>query len=386
MTATLTKAKLASLVTCFISEEATVTDQRVEIYRTHNVPEMHGFRVLLEEAGYPPIIIGERLQGVIGDVPMLESTAMQLLVEKSHAEPARRLIDEMLERKKQSKRDEDRCLACGQLMTSSSRCAECGWSYDDGTTTADVPTVDEDKRAEPEQAMQMTVVVPEETPPSVQRDIALLKWDIAVVIALCVAPGLLNSFLIVLDPYTFAERQAHHFVSLAMNAACTSFVLIGYLLRSGWRCQEFGLTRPTLLDVIWGVGLAVICYYGFAYISWMLPFNEYSSGFRFPPARSTTDYVWMVIGHAANAFQEEVAVRGVLITLFLQVRLSRTWSVIAAAGCFASYHLYWGLVGVQDTFLIGLFFGVLFLKTRRVWPFVFGHWFYNVMLELQVGT
>jgi len=79
---------------------------------------------------------------------------------------------------------------------------------------------------------------------------------------------------------------------------------------------------------------------------------------------------------------EEVIVLGYLITRLQQLRWSPLWAVAAPALLRATYHLYQGWGGFAGNLLMGLFFGVLFLRWRRTWPFVLAH----VLLDVGAGV
>ncbi len=86
---------------------------------------------------------------------------------------------------------------------------------------------------------------------------------------------------------------------------------------------------------------------------------------------------WTVPMLVLNAVQagllEEVIVVGYLITRLEQLG----WTVVAAVGASAvlrgCYHLYQGWGGFAGNLMLGLFFGVVFVRTRRVWPLVVAH-------------
>jgi len=85
---------------------------------------------------------------------------------------------------------------------------------------------------------------------------------------------------------------------------------------------------------------------------------------------------------------EEVAFRGVILTLFL-TRYSRRWSIVIASGGFSILHLL-NLLGDRDpvwvfgqlgwAFLMGLFYGYLFVKTGSLLPPMLVHYLGNVFI------
>jgi membrane protease YdiL (CAAX protease family) len=94
---------------------------------------------------------------------------------------------------------------------------------------------------------------------------------------------------------------------------------------------------------------------------------------------------WTVPALFLNAISaglvEEVIVLGYLITRLQQLRWSPFWAVAAPALLRATYHLYQGWGGFAGNLLMGLFFGALFLRWRRTWPFVLAH----ILLDVGAG-
>ena len=70
---------------------------------------------------------------------------------------------------------------------------------------------------------------------------------------------------------------------------------------------------------------------------------------------------------------EEVIVVAYLITRLEQIGWPTAAAVGASALLRASYHLYQGWGGFAGNLLLGVFFGVVFVRTRRVWPLVIAH-------------
>lgn len=83
--------------------------------------------------------------------------------------------------------------------------------------------------------------------------------------------------------------------------------------------------------------------------------------------------------NAGNAaLLEEIIVLGYLVTRLQQLRWSPVAAVTGAALLRGSYHLYQGWGGFAGNLLMGLFFGFLFLRWRRTWPFVVAHFLLDV--------
>jgi membrane protease YdiL (CAAX protease family) len=81
----------------------------------------------------------------------------------------------------------------------------------------------------------------------------------------------------------------------------------------------------------------------------------------------------LVLNAAAAALLEEIIVLGYLITRLQQLRWSPAAAIVASAALRGGYHLYQGWGGFAGNLLMGLFFGVLFVRWRRTWPFVVAH-------------
>jgi membrane protease YdiL (CAAX protease family) len=86
----------------------------------------------------------------------------------------------------------------------------------------------------------------------------------------------------------------------------------------------------------------------------------------------------LLLNAATAALLEEIIVLGYLVTRLQQLRWSPVAAVTGAALLRGSYHLYQGWGGFAGNLLMGLFFGFLFLRWRRTWPFVVAHFLLDV--------
>jgi len=107
----------------------------VELYRPRNLVQAEMFRLALEEAGIRSLVIGEYLQGVVGELPMGWNTSPRLLVEPDRAEdaaavlmPLQKLQDDKRGQEPASP-EESQCLSCGAAMGEADVCPACGWTY-----------------------------------------------------------------------------------------------------------------------------------------------------------------------------------------------------------------------------------------------------------------
>ena len=92
-----------------------------------------------------------------------------------------------------------------------------------------------------------------------------------------------------------------------------------------------------------------------------------------PPPDHWWTYPAVFMNAAGAALLEEVIVLAYLLTRLRQMGWSPVAAVLASAVLRGGYHLYQGWGGFAGNFLMGLLFGVLFLRWRRTWPFVVAH-------------
>ena len=78
------------------------------------------------------------------------------------------------------------------------------------------------------------------------------------------------------------------------------------------------------------------------------------------------------------AVLEEVIVAAYLITRLRQLGLTEVAAVGVSALLRGSYHLYQGWGGFLGNLAMGVLFGAVFVRTRRVWPLVVAHFLLDV--------
>ena len=89
---------------------------------------------------------------------------------------------------------------------------------------------------------------------------------------------------------------------------------------------------------------------------------------------------WLLVG-LWGPFVEEVFFRGFLLG-GLRTRFSAWPALLISSGVFALFHILPGLY--VPTFLLGLAFGWVYLKTRSIWPAIFGHTLHNTLVIVAV--
>jgi len=107
----------------------------VELYRPQNMVQAEFFRLALQDAGIRSMVVGEYLQGVVGEVPMGWNSAPRLLVDPESVQAATAIL-EPLQKRQDAKRgespaepDDERCLQCGAKMGEAIVCDKCGWTF-----------------------------------------------------------------------------------------------------------------------------------------------------------------------------------------------------------------------------------------------------------------
>ena len=148
-----------------------------------------------------------------------------------------------------------------------------------------------------------------------------------------------------------------------------------YLL---WRAG-FRLGRDIGLSWRWGdVGRAVGIAAGIGLLGLVFVVVTYRMGISTRIAPATLDGHWwtvpvLVLAALENGFLEEVLVVGYLLTRLRQLRVDPWLALLASALLRGSYHLYQGYGQAIGNVAMGLLFGFLWLKWRRLWPLVGAH-------------
>lgn len=141
----------------------------------------------------------------------------------------------------------------------------------------------------------------------------------------------------------------------------------------------FDLTRPGR-DLLGGTALAaVIGIPGLAFylLARGLGMNTTISAAGLP------DVWWgipvLVLAALQNAVLEEVVMVGYLFTRWTQARWSTLTIIVTSAVIRGSYHLYQGFGGFLGNIAMGLLFGWIYTRTRRVMPLVVAHTLLDVV-------
>ncbi len=222
---------------------------------------------------------------------------------------------------------------------------------------------------------------------------SLIRWEIFAVFAVSLGASALNALLSLirslLAPQPLSGQQAlivgsqaaNHWLDLALQLAIIAenlapVVLVLYLLvRSDESPAVIGLDRTqpardgargaVLAAIIGGAGLGL----------YVVAFNLGVS--LNVVAESLPPVWWRIPVLALYAFQngmlEETLVLGYLLTRLDQLGV-KPWKAVAISAILrGSYHLYQGFGGFLGNATMGVIFGVLFRRWRRVTPMIIAH-------------
>ncbi|MBA8792747.1 membrane protease YdiL (CAAX protease family) [Friedmanniella endophytica] len=149
----------------------------------------------------------------------------------------------------------------------------------------------------------------------------------------------------------------------------------GFLPRTSrpWRLIGFDLRRP-LPDLVAGLLIAV----GIGIPGLGLYLGARALGLNTTVAASAlTDHWWtvpvLVLAAAENAVLEETIMLGFLFTRFRQLGWRIGVIIAVSATIRGSYHLYQGFGGFVGNLIMGVIFGFLYTRFRRVMPMVVTH-------------
>ena len=173
---------------------------------------------------------------------------------------------------------------------------------------------------------------------------------------------------------TLAEHQSDtSWIDLAMQL-CSSAMLFSWGFLALYLLRESIFSRWRPKAILEGAGLAALI--GIPGLVFYLSAVHF--GFSKQVVPSTLDDAWweiivLLIWSAANAFSEEIVVVMWLITRLQQLRIPPWVALLLSAVLRGSYHLYQGWSAGLGNIIMELIFGAYYLKTRRVWPLILGH-------------
>jgi len=218
-------------------------------------------------------------------------------------------------------------------------------------------------------------------------------WQIALVLGLGLGQSAIYSIVNIVDfatrPTGIAGQKAtlnpsvsdRQYFDLTYQLLGIAFeivpvLLAGYFVWSARRPHlgRLGLTRPRGADAAWGVGLALVI--GAGGIAVYLGARALGLAVAVDPG-GLAAYWWTVpvllLSALRAAVQEEFVVLGFLYDRLGAIGWNRWLIIVSTAVVRGSYHLYQGWGGFVGNLVMGLIFGWLYTRIRRVLPFVIAH-------------
>jgi hypothetical protein len=264
-------------------------------------------------------------------------------------------------------------------MGTADTCPTCGWSYAAagaaGPELTALPPAKVETASPPESKSQTE---PEPAVPSAAVPSQAGWGEVTAVLAVGVVPSCLGALP---GPVFGPAPYWADTITTIVYSACTAFVTLYLIRRSGEPWERFGLHRPAVPDAFLGIGMLVV-----AELVLLVELRLGTiAGFDrrlFPVARGPAEYGMMIVKYLAYEFASELVTRAYLITRLEVLLGSRGSAVILSAAAFASGQAYQGAAGLVGAFLFGLAYGMAYLGVRRVWPFVLGHALFDMHLEL----
>jgi len=174
---------------------------------------------------------------------------------------------------------------------------------------------------------------------------------------------------------------AYQLVNLvfALVPVLLALYLLNLTNRPAGRAIGFDLRRPG-----WDVGTGTLLAAGIGIPGLGLYLGARALGLNTDVQASGLTGAWwtvpvLVLAALQNAVLEEVIMIGFLLTRFRQLGW-RLWVVVAvSAGVRGSYHLYQGFGGFVGNLVMGLVFGLVYLRWKRVAPLVVAHTLLDVV-------
>jgi membrane protease YdiL (CAAX protease family) len=167
-----------------------------------------------------------------------------------------------------------------------------------------------------------------------------------------------------------------------LQAAIAIATVLFVISRSVRSPRRFGLFRFRWRDVLYGLGLYVLCMVAY-YVFWiavsLIMKLLGTGGLRGPTLggiatpQTAAEYAVLALLSLVNGAAEELVMRAYLLTRFEQLFRSTAVAILLSAALFAAYHSYQGYIGLVTVALIGLIYGTCFARWRRIWPLILAH-------------
>ena len=234
---------------------------------------------------------------------------------------------------------------------------------------------------------------PDDSPDLTRRDRVLLRWEIIAVFAVSLGASGLYALISLIGSLT-AKASLHAqsvtlngtqapgrplldlFLQLDSLASGVAPVLLAvYLLFRAGDWSRIGLNwKHPGRDFLSGATLAALI--GFSGLGLYL--IAYKVGIAVNVVAENLPDIWwrfpvLVLSALQNGLLEEVLVTGYLLTRLRKLGVNPIACIAISATLRGSYHLYQGFGGFIGNAIMGVIFGVLFLRWRRVGPMIVAH-------------
>jgi membrane protease YdiL (CAAX protease family) len=205
--------------------------------------------------------------------------------------------------------------------------------------------------------------------------------EFLVVMAFSYVPGLIYSMIALGSKNDYAGVSPILYLQYLPRMAQLAIPVIFIAHLRGRPLRTLGLTTVRWTDVPLGIVAliggwigAVICVYMlYLPLQAVDPAAVQNAAELFPQAKAWWGYVAIAAASTAVGFGEEVFFRGYLISLWERLSGSKAQSVIVTSLLFGIVHVYQGVYGVASATGIGLVYGLMFVRLRRLWPLAFAH-------------
>jgi membrane protease YdiL (CAAX protease family) len=177
-------------------------------------------------------------------------------------------------------------------------------------------------------------------------------------------------------------------VSLLIVELMQFAFLVWFLRVRGWTFAKLGLTF-TVRGTALGVGLVVATYALFIVaqliVIHLLPIDMNSAAAFYPRAAKDLDMQLVFITSMMNGVYEELFVAGYVITALSAVRGPLT-AINVSTGIRVLCHLYQGPIGIISMVPMGILYGLVYVRTRQLWPLIVAHVVIDVVGLVAAAT
>jgi membrane protease YdiL (CAAX protease family) len=211
------------------------------------------------------------------------------------------------------------------------------------------------------------------------------KAELLLVLAFGCVPYLIDSWVMFLIPreavYQGSLEDMFYTFSAALRVTVPLLAII-YLRR---RWNQVGLVKFSQADIHWAA-LGVVLLFVISRVLYFLieriapntpsHFNWYP----FMLHRPWHHYVFVAVTSAIIGFQEELTMRGYLLTQWERVSRSTPQAVVFTSLIFGVCHIYQGWIAAIQITVIGIALSLLFVHVRRLWPVAIAHAIHDFVL------